>query len=314
MEVNLKKNHKMWLESFLENCRIQNRSHNTLINYHSDLERFLAWYESAHASLISATRGDTISKYKEFLSKGGTIFRPKKTFFRKIFTKSKKEKIFDQTPLSINSQKRHLSAVKNFFEFLKQSHEDRSKLFQINPVKTKIHGIRLKEVDVEHTKLLSPDDWKKIDKHLFRISDRLMYWLLYYGGLRLDELCNLQVKHFNTENGTITFPRKGGYLHTLKVQRPRTIFNYFERTVEHKKLNGESYLFGLKNGKRVSNKTMYNRIMKTFLNANCERGISPHSFRKACATNIYKRTRDLLFVRDYLNHSDAKVTQTYIEI
>ena len=41
--------------------------------------------------------------------------------------------------------------------------------------------------------------------------------------------------------------------------------------------------------------------------------LTPHSFRRACATNLYIETKDLLFVRDYLNHHDAKVTQTYID-
>ena len=41
--------------------------------------------------------------------------------------------------------------------------------------------------------------------------------------------------------------------------------------------------------------------------------LTPHSFRRACATNLYIETRDLLLVRDYLNHHDAKVTQTYID-
>ena len=41
--------------------------------------------------------------------------------------------------------------------------------------------------------------------------------------------------------------------------------------------------------------------------------LTPHSFRRACATNLYLKTRDLLLVRDYLNHHDAKVTQSYID-
>ena len=60
---------------------------------------------------------------------------------------------------------------------------------------------------------------------------------------------------------------------------------------------------------------MYNRIIKIFRKSMCPSDeLTPHSFRKACATNLYEQTKDLLFVRDYLNHSDAKVTQTYIEV
>jgi len=41
--------------------------------------------------------------------------------------------------------------------------------------------------------------------------------------------------------------------------------------------------------------------------------LTPHSFRKAFATQLYLKTKDLLYVRDYLHHSDAKITQTYID-
>ena len=73
------------------------------------------------------------------------------------------------------------------------------------------------------------------------------------------------------------------------------------------------YLFQNKTGNPYSLKTFYNQIMKIILRSGVSEGISPHSFRKACATNMYIRTKDLLYVRDYLNHADAKVTQSYID-
>ena len=73
------------------------------------------------------------------------------------------------------------------------------------------------------------------------------------------------------------------------------------------------FLFQNKEGRPYSLKTFYNQIMKIIERAEVTPGISPHSFRKACATNLYIKTLDLLYVRDYLNHSDAKVTQTYID-
>ena len=52
--------------------------------------------------------------------------------------------------------------------------------------------------------------------------------------------------------------------------------------------------------------------MKLLRSAGCTRSRSTQ-FSEARATNLYLRTKDLLFVRDYLNHKDAKVTQTYID-
>ena len=47
--------------------------------------------------------------------------------------------------------------------------------------------------------------------------------------------------------------------------------------------------------------------MKILKDSGCNGSLGPHSFRKACATNLYLRHKDLLLVRDYLNHKDAKV-------
>ena len=58
---------------------------------------------------------------------------------------------------------------------------------------------------------------------------------------------------------------------------------------------------------------MYNRITNILKKCNLPEELTPHSFRRACATNLYIETKDLLLVRDYLNHHDAKVTQTYID-
>ena len=94
--------------------------------------------------------------------------------------------MISQKPLAITSRRRHISTLKNFFEFLKQTHEDHSRLFKINPVKSKIHGIRLKEVDVNHTPIIKRADWKALNEVICRVRDRLMLYLLYWGGLRLE--------------------------------------------------------------------------------------------------------------------------------
>ena len=56
-----------------------------------------------------------------------------------------------QRPLGVSSKKRHLSVIKNFFEFLQQYYEGKSNKFRFNPVKEKIHGIKLKDIDINHT-------------------------------------------------------------------------------------------------------------------------------------------------------------------
>jgi integrase/recombinase XerC len=110
----------------------------------------------------------------------------------------------------------------------------------------------------------------------------------------------------------LTFTRKGGSIHTLVIQKEDLIFKNLDFYLNQNQFKTD-FLFQNKSGEAYSLKTFYNQIMKIISRADVTLGISPHSFRKACATNIYIRTKDLLYVRDYLNHADAKVTQTYID-
>lgn len=321
------------LDEYLQNLRRLNKSEHTIKNYRADLLKFFQWMEHEEQLKIEKVNGETIGKYKEFLNDGGNVYREIvrqslnpglifllwfKFVIGKAFFKKRTEKylLFFQTPLGVSSRRRHLSSLKNFFEFLKESHEDTSGRFNKNPVKSKIHAITLKEIDVIPTTMIARADFKKIEEQTFRTSERLILYLLYYGGLRLSELCALKISDFDRVSRTITFSRKGGYVHTLVIQKDELIFKNFNFYVKDNEFN-KIFLFQTKAGASFSPKTMYNKIMKiierAIPNNEMTTRITPHSFRKACATELYLKSKDLLYVRDYLNHKDAKITQTYID-
>ena len=137
------------------------------------------------------------SKRKAIHKGGKKVVQKVRSFFKGIFksdkdtkssasksivkeskeSKSKKTsktqaKDFLELSLSVNSRKRHLSSIKNFYEYLKEYYEDEKKIFQVNPVKTKIHNIRLKDEDISPTKLLTEEDWQALKSGLFRLRER----------------------------------------------------------------------------------------------------------------------------------------------
>ncbi len=314
------------MDAYLHNLSRLNKSEHTIRNYRADLIKFFTWIEFHEHSKLSKTNGEMIGRYKEFLSNGGPIFKeavrnPQIAFlfwFKILFSKtlfkkrSERSALLFQTPMSVSSRRRHLSSLKNFFQYLKEVNEDTSEKFSKNPVKSKIHAISLKDIDVTPTKMLSKEQFQIIEHKTFRTKERLMLYLLYYGGLRLSELCYLKISNFDQTAKIITFTRKGGSIHTLVIQKEDLIFKNLNFYLEKNRFVTD-FLFQNKEGRPYSLKTFYNQIMKIIERAEVTPGISPHSFRKACATNLYIKTLDLLYVRDYLNHSDAKVTQTYID-
>lgn len=292
------KRNRPYIEDFLANCKRQNKSVFTLKNYACDLEKFFNWMSLGLRIPFNKIRSPHLGQYFDFLQNGGLL--------------SSDERTMDQAPLSPNSVRRHTSCLNNFFEFLKQTHEDQGK-FKINPIKKHLHFIKLKEIDVDHTKYLTNQEWRQLQEVIRRTRDRLMVKLLYYGGLRLQELQRLKRENFNEKLGIIHIERKGGKRHKLLLQNWDEIKRDYDYYMTLFPKRSEDYLFTSKKGLPLSTKSIYNLIIKLFRAAGCRSGLVPHSFRKACATNLYLRTKDLLFVRDYLNHKDAKVTQTYID-
>lgn len=303
------KKHRKWLDSFLRNCEKLNRSGHTIKNYRSDLERYIHFYEYFYGSHLNRANAKTIESYKEFLS--GSSPRPQKGW-RKLLWYRRVKNAPSPLNLGVNSQKRHLSSIKNFYDYLIQSHEDNSKTFGKNPVKSKIHTIKVKDSDIEHTKLLNHRDWDSLDKNLYKVKDRLVAYLLYFGGLRLEELCRLRYSDFSQRTKSLSFIRKGGERHYLKIREFETIFDLLESHKSMASVESE-YLFTNKTGSQVSSRAMYAFIKRMLMRAGLSSDLTPHSFRKACATNMYVESKDILMVRNYLNHKDAKVTQTYIE-
>lgn len=324
----MNKTNRGYLEDYLVNCKQLNKSEHTLINYHADLKKFILWFEAKYNQSIHRTKSDIISEYKDFLALGGLEKKLKRaavvyrflnaltfTLFKAKFNRRLAlclEWGLAQEPLSVSSRRRHISSLKNFFEYLKQVHEDKSNKFKINPVKSKIHSIRLKDVDVNHTKTLQPEDWKKLELKTYRIKDRLMINLLYWGGLRIGELVTLKLEYIDFKGKTLKIVRKGGSIHHLKIEKWRLIEQLIRDYLEVTEIVGP-YLFPNKKGGHITTRAAANLVEKLFKKAQVTEGLTPHSFRKACATRLYYKTKDLLFVRDYLNHTDAKVTQTYID-
>lgn len=315
------------MDEYLKNLERLNKSDHTIKNYRADLLKFLVWLHSNQDLKLEKVNGETIGLYKEFLNNGGNVYKRAwinftgyiafwlKKILQKTLIKSapEKELLYYQMPMSVSSRRRHLSSLKNFFEYLKESHEDSSEKFLKNPVKSKIHAITLKDIDVTPTAMLARADFKIIEEKTFRTNERLMLYLLYYGGLRLSELCFLKISNFDFQTKTITFTRKGGSVHTLAVQKEEVIFKNLKFFLDQNKFYSD-FLFQNKEGRPYSLKAIYNKIMKIIERADLlETNITPHSFRKACATELYMKSKDLLYVRDYLNHKDAKVTQTYID-
>ena len=313
--MGLKPKYKRPLEFYFQVLSTQNKSPHTLLSYRQDLKRFLEWYQGHYNLPLKALTPQMINEYQYFMAHGEAPPRPKgwKVRLKGLFKKNwgKKNPSLKMDPLGPNSRRRNMSSIKSFFDILVESAYFKGQLKQ-SPLRPHLHRIQVKETDITPTEVLGPRDWEKLDETIWKTKDRLLIHLLYFGGLRLSELTHLKEDSLDLETGVLTFARKGGKRHRLKLWMGHLICELWESYLEKKEVEGEALFMG-RWGRGISPRGLSKKIQVLLKKCGLNKKLGPHSFRKGCATALYQKTHDLLYVRDYLNHSDAKVTQTYID-
>jgi integrase/recombinase XerD len=308
------------LQKFIDNEAQRNKSPATLLNYRKDLEAFIRWIQRKNYPLMDVGP-QTIGQYGSFLTGRPETQAPAPWWSPRRWwpwrTKSPPTEI--RLPLAPASRRRHLTSLKMFFRFIIDSQQGRRPKLIKNPVSS-IHSIKLKDIDVQHTKRLTRQDFDTLVRTHKGIKEQFILHMLFLVGVRLAELCALKVEDFSEELGTIRLLRKGGSIHHLKIHSAEQIFLLFRKYCYSYHILSGPLFFDLKlrhDPKRasVSERSMYGYIRRLLKKAlpSTHQDLGPHSFRKGCATEIYAATKDLLLVRNYLNHKDAKVTQMYID-
>ena len=304
--------HAPLIEDYLDHCSQLNRSSNTISSYARDLLQFKNWCEEVAKLRFNQVSAKELQEYLRFLQLGSCTFQT--GFFKRRSHEYRLKK-----PLSVASRKRHLSSLSNFYEFLIQKYPVTSwyKLrsapmeFRESPIKSKLHQLKIKDGDFTPTPIVKEEHWQMLCGAGLNLKERLFLSLLYWAGLRISEAKDLRVDQLDLTHNMLTVLRKGGKRHTYFIYDDGKMalwWQAFAQTHQSEYLFPSSYFKG-----PITRRGAYKMVKRCFEKALLPKELSPHGLRKACATRLYNQTKDLLFVRDYLNHSDAKVTQRYIE-
>ena len=311
------------LDFYLNIISAQNKSKHTIVAYRQDLRRFLSWYQLRYGLSLVDLTPQMINEYQQFMAHG-TPMRPlsglkislKRLIHRKGKKKTDQRSLIDflaHTALGVNSRRRNMSGLHNFFNILLESSYFKNKM-SANPVRLGLHRIKVKETDITPTAVLDAKSWRVLNNKTWKTDERLLIHLLYFAGLRLSEAVALKASSLDLRKGVIDLMRKGGKRHRLKIYKEgKTVISLWRLHCSKQGLKKDSPLLSGRGGRAISPRGLSKKIAKILKKANLDSKLGPHSFRKGCATALYKESKDLLFVRNYLNHTDAKVTQTYID-
>ena len=312
--VQLRRDYQRAIDSYIQVLSTQNKATNTIVAYRQDIVRFLKWYQVTYNAPLNRVVPNKINEYQSYLTAKST-YRAYRSWVckLKIFCKHMLPSKYKSNQLTIslanrlspNTRRRNIIGLHNFFQILLAISFFKGKM-KYNPVLNSIHKVRVRDIDVRPTQVLGPREWKVLEKNTPLKRDQLLIHLLYFAGLRLSEAASLECNCLDSQQGILHLERKGGKRHRLKLWNAATLVKIWPDCKT-------GPVFPGRNKQAITSRALAKRIKQLLANAGLEKNLGPHSFRKGCATALYKKTRDLLYVRNYLNHTDAKVTQSYID-
>ena len=150
----------------------------------------------------------------------------------------------------------------------------------------------------------------------FQLRDRAILEVLYGCGLRVSELCGLDVDRLDSHEGFIIVLGKGGKERIVPFSgaAERTTRRYLEQGRPFlAKGTASSAVFLNRRGGRLSRQSVFKMVQAAGLGIGVK-NLHPHSLRHSCATHMLEGGADLRIIQDMLGHSDISTTQIYTHV
>lgn len=146
------------------------------------------------------------------------------------------------------------------------------------------------------------------------LRDRAILELLYGSGLRVAELCSLDVDDVDLAHGTVQVTGKGRKQRRVPIGDPAktALLAYIQDARKALRMEGHA-LFINRRGKRLGPRSVRTMITK-YLASEGESHISPHTLRHSFATHLLDGGADLRAVQELLGHESLATTQIYTHV
>lgn len=132
--------------------------------------------------------------------------------------------------------------------------------------------------------------------------DRLIVRAIYATGVRVSELCDMNIEDIDFEDGTIRVRGKGEKIRIVFVD-PDTLQEM--DTFIGSRIEGP--LFIGQQGHHISPRAVQHIFRKY-----APEGITPHKIRHSYASELYRRSKNLRVVQENLGHTSIKTTEIYL--
>jgi integrase/recombinase XerD len=257
-------------------------SRNSFESYQHDLLKLAKWSEKNGLDIVQLTRQD----------------------LREFLIDLSAEKL---SPTSVN---RLISAMRGFYKFLQfDRHITKNPAEDLQSQQTTAYLPKFLNQDEIEKLLLVPDVSNEIG-----LRNRAILETMYACGLRVSELCSLQISDVELDAGILTCKGKGNK--TRKVPMGRSAVEWLKSylVLRRKKENIEMQnLFVTTLGRAITRQEVF-QMVKEYGTKIGRSDISPHTLRHSFATHLVQNSADIRSVQQMLGHADISTTQIYTHI
>ncbi|MGI8407237.1 MAG: tyrosine recombinase XerC [Actinomycetota bacterium] len=276
------------IDDYLRACKAErDLSPHTLVAYTSDLRRFRDWAEDAGITLLSQIDRRSLRRYVSALGREG---------------------------LSRRSIARGSSALRSLLRWavdhdhIPVSPAEDLETPRLNRPLPKV----LKAEEAAFLCELPPEDTPE------GIRDRAVIELLYDSGLRVAELCALDVDELDLRSGSVQVVGKGRKERRVPLAEPCIDALRGYLATARPQLSGRASqpspgLFLGSRGGRMGQRAV-RAMLERYVVAEGGRSLSPHVLRHSFATHLLDGGADLRAVQELLGHEDLATTQIYTHV
>lgn len=215
-----------------------------------------------------------------------------------------------QSGLAGRSIQRKLSALRSFFRYLIR--EDQ---LQQNPAQ----GVRAPKVSHHLPDTLSVDQIQQLlqkpSNQPLVVRDTALIELLYSSGLRLAELAGLDLKDIDLQQNLVRVLGKGSKTRILPIGRAahNALEHWLKIRPQYLKTEQDA-LFIARNGRRISHRSIQERIKLFSKKQGLTGKLHPHMLRHSFASHLLESCSDLRAVQELLGHANINTTQIYTHL
>jgi integrase/recombinase XerD len=289
----LPKTTQQMLDDFLWHVRFErNLRPATVVAYEQDLRQFL---EFVHGSLKTTVRRVTRDGVVAFL-----------------------ERRLDEG-VAVRTRARQLSSIRRFYLYLlEEGKVEVSPTELIEPMRLPFRYPTVLSVE-EVERLLEAPDVATPEG----IRDRALLEFMYASGVRVSELCTLDLEALYLGDGLVRVEGKGGKQRMVPLASSAVgwLEHYLDRTrglllsrASRSHAEARRRVFVSRRGKGLTRQAVWKLIRKYAELADLRADVHPHVLRHCFATHLLIGGADLRIVQALLGHSDISTTEIYTHL